>query len=969
MAKLTIRVFLSPHPLDRHAEAWREGWPTPSGVVLVVDGRGGHNGTRLEATDADGRTEWEDFKPGDHAIAVEGQPVPGFSRPLVVCGLTYERTLHIASVEDRSVDILLAPEDGRRLFELRTLHGDGTPVSGVTVEVAGEEFTSRADGAVYAACPDELVLVRPRPDSRSGAVPSDGHFVVDRRTLRTDMSTVYYEAGPARIRVTPTVGVDSVTGIVFELARADGLARPAVRLATDAHTTECVFEDVPVGRVTLAVVDTTRATFGAGSRVTVVPGQERIDAEVRAGDDIDLSAFFVFRELAAPAGTVSGRVLDRLGTPLPGVEIAAGDGAVEATDVTDTFGRYVIDQLPFRKWTVGLLRSPVDVGGRRLTADPPAEHTVDVVDASLTEVPDLVLAEEEHGIRGIVRDQDGQPLAFTTVEIRDSDGEVLATRQTDARGFYEWPAPAPGRFLVNVLSEDGEPVRRFPVDVNSIGDGSIVFARKPQGAGPPPAGTPADQNLVDLATFPVLTESIGGAGRTAVQQGGDRSSGYAQSVEGALRDVLGWRPGSNTSGFQAALTGAFELREVQGHTEFTWHPRGYAVQADLGALTGAQASIHQRARNALEQITPLLDGLTPLDPAADVQDAEAIRVIIRTELGELVDELAVEGGPRIQRVDELFNLLLGDRRSGTRPDPDAVGGQFAQLRDRFGLSGARIGTLDEERIVTNFRIVVDHVLALAAGWDTDRDLFSGTTDRTALGTVLIRLSRSLDVVAQSVEELVFALESVFVDAAQRQTIRLDFGGAAPSILLSDLLDWVVRVSTAEGPRLIQDAGKDGVIALRPVLVNLTNLVRGTQRLADPNQRGNDPNLPGGLRTPRVLRALRELSGQLDDTARLAGAVRRTETPVIVFVDRVIDDPVIVTLAGRGFAADAEAVLVADGRPEFGEVESTRVTLQGGRAHFEFPDLPAGSPTGSVDWLITVVNPGGIRSNTVEALRT
>ena len=49
-----------------------------------------------------------------------------------------------------------------------------------------------------------------------------------------------------------------------------------------------------------------------------------------------------------------------------------------------------------------------------------------------------------------------------------------------------------------------------------------------------------------------------------------------------MRDVLGWRPSADVSGFQAALTGAFQLQEVEGHTVWAWQQRGYAVQADMG---------------------------------------------------------------------------------------------------------------------------------------------------------------------------------------------------------------------------------------------------------------------------------------------------------------------------------------------------------------------------------------------------
>ena len=115
--------------------------------------------------------------------------------------------------------------------------------------------------------------------------------------------------------------------------------------------------------------------------------------------------------------------------------------------------------------------------------------------------------------------------------------------------------------------------------------------------------------------------------------------------------------------------------------------------------------------------------MTPINPALyPPQDLEAIRTVIATELQELVGELALEGGPRIQRVDQLFSLLLGDRVGSKNLNPDVVQGNLGILRDRFGLTIDQIDTVDEERIVTNFRIVVEQVLSLQASWSTDRGL-------------------------------------------------------------------------------------------------------------------------------------------------------------------------------------------------------------------------------------------------------
>ena len=187
----------------------------------------------------------------------------------------------------------------------------------------------------------------------------------------------------------------------------------------------------------------------------------------------------------------------------------------------------------------------------------------------------------------------------------------------------------------------------------------------------------------------MLTEEVSTLGAPAPAAGapgaGGPGAGYGQTVDQAMRDVLGWRPSADVAGFQAALTGAFQLRQVEGHTVWSWQQRGYAVQADMGALTGAQASIYARAKSALDQIQPLLAGLTTLNPALyEPQDLETIRTVVSTELQELVDELALPGGPRIQRVNQLFRLLVGEDRKTFNINPDLVQGNSARSGSASG---------------------------------------------------------------------------------------------------------------------------------------------------------------------------------------------------------------------------------------------------------------------------------------------
>ena len=134
----------------------------------------------------------------------------------------------------------------------------------------------------------------------------------------------------------------------------------------------------------------------------------------------------------------------------------------------------------------------------------------------------------------------------------------------------------------------------------------------------------------------------------------------------AIRDVLGWRPRvQDPKAFTAALSASFELSTFEDHVIARYVPRGVAVQADLGGVTGGQASLYLRAKAAHEQITRMLDSLQPLRTDADPQDCEAYRGLVRDSVRRIVMELGREGGPRVPLVDSAFSVLTGYQPSTT----------------------------------------------------------------------------------------------------------------------------------------------------------------------------------------------------------------------------------------------------------------------------------------------------------------
>lgn len=322
-------------------------------------------------------------------------------------------------------------------------------------------------------------------------------------------------------------------------------------------------------------------------------------------------------------------------------------------------------------------------------------------------------------------------------------------------------------------------------------------------------------------------------------------------VEPALRDVLGWQViAADPRGLPVILTAWSSLREVEGHTSTTWTPHSFAAGSDLGALTGAQSGLFTRARAGLDQSLPLLDGLRPLQPTADMRAADQVRGLLRTELNALVNELGRPGGPRAERVDQLFHALLG-------AGPGAAG-RLRLFGDRFALAPRHVNSVAEQQNLTSFLILVDYVYRLRRNWELQRQFGQ------ALGGVPAEVMRSIVAVNLALQEIHFAMDSAFIGPAERQALELRFAGAPP-LMLSDLLVWVDRFASEEGPRLIRDGGRDGVANFTASAQTLARLVRLAMM---PSQDAG--RLPAAYRTPRVQNALAELAAQLDTARAAAG---------------------------------------------------------------------------------------------------
>jgi len=411
------------------------------------------------------------------------------------------------------------------------------------------------------------------------------------------------------------------------------------------------------------------------------------------------------------------------------------------------------------------------------------------------------------------------------------------------------------------------------------------------------------RRIDDALSYPVITQEVDSSRRSSAP-GTASGSQYAQMVQSALRDILGWRTRDNDpKGFTAALTQSFESVEIAGMKKWKWTPHTYAIQADLGAITGAQAALYARARVALDQSLPLLDGLKPLRSDADEEDAEAVRAIIRSNLTELVQQFGADIGPLNTRVDGYFALLLGE------PDNDDLvptsDSQLGLLRETFGLERAHVNTIAAEQILTNFFILVDYVNSLRLTWESQSSAFDRTGSDAFLGTQSVLLARELAVVAEAVQETYFVMDSVFLGQAERNITELELriGETDTRIFIGELLTWVENFALEEGPRLIQEGGKDGVIhSFRPTITRLKELVNAA---ADVSQNGSLTNPTAAFHSVRVGRALSELSQHLDRTVDLTDQIKRDPAPGInAVLDTTSEELIVLSVIGKNFKEGA-----------------------------------------------------------------
>jgi hypothetical protein len=178
--------------------------------------------------------------------------------------------------------------------------------------------------------------------------------------------------------------------------------------------------------------------------------------------------------------------------------------------------------------------------------------------------------------------------------------------------------------------------------------------------------------------------------------------------------------------------------------------------------------------------------------------------------------------------------------------------------------------------------------------------------------------------------------------------------------------------------MIQDAGKQGIFAFQPVLNTLRTLIRATGQVA----RERD-DLPAGMRTPRVGRAIKVLAAQLDEAANLTTLVRADLAPQVAFAsvqDPTYNSPVSgpalaklqqieIVLTGSNFRPNAKAVLIAEDREDIPDVFAHATTVNTpSRAAATFINPSKLANGAGTTWQVSLINDDETQSVPIEVLR-
>jgi protocatechuate 3,4-dioxygenase beta subunit len=353
------------------------------------------------------------------AVAERGGPRTSITRTLAADGAPARFDLKLNGFGTARVRVELAgkPLVGGRV---ELLHGTGEVATGQTGADGVAQFREVIAGPFSAYVRD---LATGELGSAVGEMHSGGvvELAVQLRAAGTIWGRVGREGAPRagiQVRV-----LSAARGLVSQsLTKTDGMFR---------------FDSLPPaeGPYTLQALANGQLLGSVGPLVLGSPGQE-----LRA--DIEIGTF-------AGAGSVTGKVFDAAGQPLPGVDVTLVSAAfgLPFTSRTDAQGVYLVSGVP-----LGAFQLQAGAGASTATAH--GELRTDgerlTIDLRMQGVPDPDSDPDPVGaVSGTVLLSNGQPATGADVELRHA---LAAPRRlaVDANGAFAFDAVPPGGYALDI---------------------------------------------------------------------------------------------------------------------------------------------------------------------------------------------------------------------------------------------------------------------------------------------------------------------------------------------------------------------------------------------------------------------------------------------------------------------------------------------------------------------------------------
>jgi hypothetical protein len=348
--------------------------------------------------------------------------------------------------------------------------------------------------------------------------------------------------------------------------------------------------------------------------------------------------------------------------------------------------------------------------------------------------------------------------------------------------------------------------------------------------------------------------------QTAFDNGASRSSAGStgsmleKQVERAFTQVLGRSPGYSSDSFMNALTGTFPATTDGRQVSFTptrsvislysangssYGSGSYGLNAYsngsssfvVGQLSTKQATLYRQASLVAGDALKVLAGLTSFLPEADVEEVEALRSLIQSEISTLIDEFGRVDEPRDTRVEDYLNALKVN---------------VTEFGRRALLDNPRkVTTVNDEAQVAGFFLLKEYAAILRTVWDN-----YNTSERPitsfSLSEQVERANVVLPIIGQSNVDFEDALDSVgFGESEQRSraarfnTLKIKSfpssylnnqrltgsskvvvvtppakainpNSGIPDITVRDLAEWLDRFANIEGPSMLTDSGQFGL---------------------------------------------------------------------------------------------------------------------------------------------------------------